>query len=96
MRPKHIATWKLVVWMMLLLTMLGLTTTALVVVKPEVKIDCDKAMAQWNFFEGQASIAAFKGDEISKIQLQNRYKALVTGPNRVCFPPDLITFITSN
>ena len=68
----------------------------LVTAKPKYNVDCKKAMAEWNYFEGQAAIAAFNGQTARRDLLQSNYTNLVLGPAHVCFPSALVDYVMSN
>lgn len=84
---------KLIAWIAILLMTLIAATWALFNVKPTETMDCKKAMEAWNYDEGQAAIAAFKGEDMKAQLLKSNYTRLVTGMNKPCFPPKLVEYI---
>jgi len=53
-------------------------------------------MQKWNYYEGQAAISAFKGDEISSKTLRKNYETLALKIAPSCFPQQLKDYLISN
>lgn len=87
-----------------LLILIGVYTMVIVVLgnlllHPPVSrnhVDCHKAMELWNHHEGQAAIAAFKGQESKAKQLKLDYEKLVLSHAPTCFPKELKDYLIQN
>ena len=94
---KHIPKWRL--W-----TLIGIYISILVVLGnlllhppvSKIKVDCHKAMALWNQYEGQAAISAFSGQDNKAKFLRKDYDRLVLYNAPSCFPKDLKDYIIQN
>ena len=54
------------------------TIWAIFNVKYTRQVNCDKAIAFWNYDEGQAAIAAFSGNDKKASVLKTQYEKLVS------------------
>lgn len=63
---------------------------------PAKPVNCNEAMQKWNYYEGQAAISAFKGDEISSKTLRKNYETLALKIAPSCFPQQLKDYLISN
>lgn len=82
----------IILWIIFLFLVLIGTTWALLNVKYTRQVNCDKAMAIWNYDEGQAAIAAFGGNDKKASVLKTQYEKLVSDQPE-CFPPDLVDYV---
>lgn len=72
-------------------------TYALIVVKPKAgTVDCVKVLKLWDYYEGEAAIATFKGEDMKAKLLKSDYLRLVMGPAKVCFPTELVDYLVQN
>ena len=94
---RHIPKWRLWVLIGIYISILGVLGN-LLIHPPKVKtnVDCNKVMALWNQYEGQAAIAAFNNQDAKSKLLRKDYDRLVMGPGHICFPSQLIDYIVQN
>ena len=89
---------KIRLWLLIgiYISLIGILGSLLISHHSRPKLDCTKAMASWNYYEGQAAIEAFKGRDMNSQILKGDYERLVMGDQKACFPTQLVEYIKNN